>query len=292
LSVPETKLRRGNKRGRKQQRPHPFLKWVGGKGQLLAALMERVRAAGDFGRYHEPFVGGGALFFEMHRAGVLGPKHARLSDNNPRLIEAYRAVQTEPESLIKLLADHEAAHNEQYYYEMRATVPDTPVERAARIIYLNKTCFNGLYRENSKGLFNVPIGKYVNPCICDPENLRAVSQALQQAEIEEQPFAAVLDHAVPGDLVYFDPPYHPLSATSSFTSYNNVPFTEETQRELAAVFAKLHERGVKVLLSNSWSPLILEIYAGFQIDEVQATRMVNSNAAKRGKIAEALVRNF
>jgi len=248
--------------------------------------------ARPFKQYHEPFVGGGALFFDLYRRGAFKRRKAYLSDNNGRLIEAYLGVQQDVERVIALLELHRAAHNKDYYYEVRANVPDDPIERAARIIYLNKTCFNGLYRENSKGLFNVPMGRYKNPLICDAENLRAVSEALQAARIEQSPFADVVKRARRDDLVYFDPPYHPLSTTASFTAYHESGFAETDQRALGEVFRALDKKGVRVLLSNSMTPLIQEIYQDFHIDEVFATRNVNSRADRRGKIAEALVRNF
>jgi DNA adenine methylase len=271
--------------------PRPFLKWAGGKGQLLQHLLECVERADTFRRYHEPFVGGGALFFELSRTGRL-PKQAFLSDTNGPLIETYLAVRDCVEDVIKLLKEHKARHGEEYFYEVRARVPDTLPERAARIIYLNRTCFNGLYRENSKGEFNVPFGRYVDPPICDEENLRAASIALGKAQIEQQPFETVLDRAKPGDFIYFDPPYHPASRTSYFTSYDRNGFGEDDQRRLAFVFNELADRGVKVLLSNSMTPLVRSLYEGFTIDEVYANRAVNSRGDRRGKISEALVRNF
>ncbi|MBI5095017.1 MAG: DNA adenine methylase [Candidatus Hydrogenedentes bacterium] len=274
--------------------PRPFLKWVGGKGQLLEELLARVDKAGDFGRYHEPFVGGGALFFELARLGRLGRKKAFLSDTNNSLIETYEAVKEDVDAVIALLQDHKKKHSEQYFYEVRASVPSKLIARAARIIYLNKTCFNGLYRENSKGKFNTPFGKYKNPLICDEENLRAVSKALSVASLKNQAFDHVLEAAKPGDLVYFDPPYHPISKTASFTSYDKSGFGEDAQQKLADVFAELHHKGVLVLLSNSYTPLIQQLYKdrGFRIGTVQATRLVNSRADRRGKISEALIQNF
>lgn len=274
--------------------PKPFLKWAGGKGQLLDALMRRVRDAGPFCHYFEPFVGGGALFFGLYRAGLLDGRAVSLSDNNARLIDAYLGVRDGLDELIELLKRHAAAHSKDYYYAMRANVPETSVARAARIIYLNKTCFNGLFRENSKGEFNVPMGRYTEPIICDEANLRACSRVLQRVEIACRHFREVLDLARPGDFVYFDPPYHPLSATSSFTAYDKSGFGENDQRELAAVFTALTERGVKALLSNSMTPLITGLYAHphFRIEQVYATRAVNSRADRRGKIAEALIRNY
>jgi len=272
--------------------PRPFLKWAGGKGQLLAALRRCVRGAMPFLRYHEPFVGGGALFFDLWRSGVLAGKEAFLSDNNASLIDAYRGVKEDVEGVIRRLQKHAAVHGEEHYYAVRSEVPRGRVARAARIIYLNKTCYNGLFRENSRGEFNVPMGRYVNPAICDVENLRAVAAALSGVEVSRRHFREILETARAGDFVYFDPPYHPVSKTSSFTGYDKGRFGEEDQRELARVFAALSARGVKVLLSNSMTPLVRELYRDFRIEAVYATRAVNSLADRRGKIAEALVRNF
>ena len=173
------------------------------------------------------------------------------------------------------------------------TVPETLTARAARVIYLNKTCFNGLYRENSKGQFNVPMGSYKKPLICDEPNLRAVAVALSKAKIARRHFREVLDHSQPGDLVYFDPPYWPVSSTASFTSYAKDNFTRADQEELAEIAVKLKEAGVNVLLSNSDTPLIRSLYVKkFKIDTVHATRNVNSDPSKRGKINEVLVRSF
>jgi len=265
---------------------------VGGKGQLLPELLAAVEAAGAFANYHEPFVGGGALFFELSRREALKERKAYLSDNNMGLITAYSGVKKDATAVIALLQEHKARHCEAYFYQVRAEVPADPIERAARIIYLNKTCYNGLYRENSKGLFNTPFGRYKNPLICDEDNLRAVAKALQDAHIEQRPFDAVLDHAGKGDFVYFDPPYHPVSKTASFTSYDKGGFGEDQQRRLAEVFAELDRRGVKVLLSNSMTPFVEELYRAFTLREVFATRSVNSKADRRGKVSEALVANF
>lgn len=283
---------------RKIVTPRPFLKWVGGKGQLLPELLKRVEAAGNFGRYHEPFVGGGALFFELARRGDLGKKQAYLSDNNPRLVKAYQGIKHDVEAVIAALNDHKAAHGKEYFYEVRdqhnaSWNTETPVECAARIIYLNKTCFNGLYRENSRGEFNVPIGSYKNPGILDEENLRAAAIALKRARIENTHFGDVERRAHAGDFVYFDPPYHPLSTTSSFTAYDRGGFNEDSQRLLARVVGALTDKGVKVLLSNSDTPLIRDLYSPrFTVEHVLASRHVNSKADRRGKITEILVRNF
>lgn len=280
-----------HKIARRKVVPRPFLKWAGGKSQLLRELMARVARAKPYGRYHEPFVGGGALFFELARTGRLKRK-ACLSDNNANLIDAYRAVQENVERVVELLHEHKARHSKEYYYKVRAEVPQDLFGRAARIIYLNKTCYNGLFRENSKGEFNVPLGRYKNPMICDEENLRAVAQALRKARIEQRHFESVLDYAEPGDLVYFDPPYHPMSKTASFTAYDKGGFGEDSQRLLVKVFGKLSQNGVKVLLSNSMTPFVKELYGGFEIEKVFASRAVNSRADRRGKISEAMIGNF
>ena len=272
--------------------PQPFLKWVGGKRQLLDELRSRVLMARPHGRYHEPFVGGGALFFDLYGQQELGRSKAFLSDNNPRLIEAYEGVQRNVEQVIALLEKHQAAHSEEHYYRVRAAVPEDKIACAARLIYLNRTCFNGLYRENSKGEFNVPMGRYKNPLICNTPNLRAVSAALRRAQIRRSHFTAVFDHAVEGDLVYFDPPYDPVSKTANFTSYHRDPFGEDAQRSLADVFRRLDGRGVKLLLSNSDTPLIQELYAPYTVETVMACRRVNSRADKRGEVREVMVRNF
>ena len=277
--------------------PRPFLKWVGGKRQLLPELLARVERAGDFGRYHEPFVGGGALFFELYRLGKL-KRQAWLSDYNPRLIETYEGVRDHVDEVIALLEGHKKRHSEEHFYKVRALgegpekAGKTLAKRAARIIYLNKTCYNGLYRENSKGEFNSPFGRYKNPKICDQENLRAVSKALKKAKIETRHFETVVERAKPGDLVYFDPPYHPVSKTASFTSYDRGGFGEDSQRLLARDYGRLNEKGVKVLLSNSMCEFVRDLYGAYSIGEVSATRSVNSRADRRGKVSEALVRNF
>ena len=269
--------------------PRPFLKWVGGKGQLLAELTARVERAGDFGRYHEPFVGGGALFFELYRASRL-KKQAWLSDNNPRLIEAYIGVRDHVDEVIRLLKRHKRKHSEEYFYQVRGLgqannrARPSSAASAARTIYLNKTCYNGLYRENRKGEFNSPFGRYKNPPICDEENLRAVSKALKKAKIENRHFETVVDRARPA--------YHPVSKTASFTSYVSGGFGEDSQRLLARVYKQLNDKGVQVLLSNSMTGFVQDLYKPFRIDQVTANRAINSRPDRRGKVSEALVRNF
>ncbi len=273
--------------------PRPFLKWVGGKGQLLPELLAQVEKARPFNRYHEPFVGGGALFFELTRLGGLGRAKAFLTDTNPVLMAAYQGLREDVDGVVALLKQHTLMHGRDYYYDMRARHFDDAVEQAARVIYLNKTCFNGLFRENSKGEFNVPMGSYKNPMICDEDNLRACAEALKHAKLELRSFETVLDAAQVGDLVYFDPPYVPVSPTASFTAYDRKGFGPDAQRRLAEVFSSLDRKGVKVLLSNSYADLVHELYGtAFKIEVVLASRRVNSRADRRGPVKEALVSNF
>jgi DNA adenine methylase len=271
--------------------PRPFLKWAGGKGQLLPEILDAVDQAGPFRTFHEPFVGGGALFFALARAGRIGGR-ARLTDANPSLIDAYRGVRDELDAVIGLLQAHTRKHSEEHFYRVRAARPRGLAQRAARVIYLNKTCYNGLFRENSKGEFNTPFGRYKNPRICDEQNLRAVSAALARTELAAEDFTAVLDHAEPGDLVYFDPPYHPVSTTAYFTAYSRGGFGADAQRRLAEVFAELADRGVSVILSNSLTEFTRGLYASFPVREVLANRSVNSRIDRRGKVSEVLVTSF
>jgi DNA adenine methylase len=265
--------------------PRPFLKWVGGKGQLLAQYQPFFPT--DFTTYYEPFLGGGAVFFHLQ------PVQAQLMDINPELVNVYRCVRDQVEAVIHLLEQHQHQHSQDYYYQMRATLGRTDVEQAARLIYLNKTCYNGLYRENSKGQFNVPMGRYKAPKICHSELLRAASQALRRTQIEVQSFDKVRDLAQDSrDFVYFDPPYHPLSLTSRFTEYNRYAFSQTDQERLRDLFAELAQRGVKVMLSNSDCPFIRQLYQDFSIHTISASRAINSNAQKRGKINEVLVTSY
>lgn len=265
--------------------PRPFLKWAGGKGKLIQQYLPYLPT--DFKTYYEPFLGGGAVFFHLLPAAAI------LTDINPELINTYRCVRDQVEEVISLLEKHKLKHNKEYYYEMRSRAGNSDVERAARFIYLNKTCFNGLYRENSQGAFNVPIGKYKNPLICNAELLRSVSAALRTAQIEVRPFEAVLNFAKTGtDFVYFDPPYHPLSPTSNFTAYSRLGFTEADQIKLKETFATLAGWGVKVMLSNSDCCLIRELYQDFNIHPISAARAINSKSNKRGKIYEVLVTSY
>lgn len=264
--------------------PRPFLKWAGGKSKLIEQYTPYFPK--DFKTYYEPFLGGGAVFFHLQ------PKNAVISDINFELINTYCCVRDNLEQLIPLLEKHQQEHSNEYYYQVRGQFGNTEVERAARLIYLNKTCFNGLYRENSKGLFNVPIGRYKKPTICNTELLHLVSEALQSAQIAVRPFDCVVDYAKIDDFVYFDPPYYPLSPTSNFTAYSCYSFTKNEQIKLKNLFVELAERGVKVMLSNSDCPFIRELYYNFTIHEISAARTINSNAEKRGKITELLITSY
>lgn len=275
----------------------PFLKWAGGKGQLLPELTMRLPAR--FRRYHEPFVGGGALFFHLWNSGRL--RHsAVLSDSNPELITCYEVVRDQVEELIEILLELRPRFNDRaFFYEIRGwdRRPDfhqrPKVERAARTIFLNRTCYNGLYRLNNRGQFNAPFGNYRNPLIVDPENMREVSRALQDVELYVSDFSAVLQRAEPEDLIYFDPPYVPLSTTSSFTAYTHQGFPESEQRRLAEVFFALAERGCYVMLSNSYTELARTLYAGQPVHEsVYASRKINCDGTKRGTVAELIVCSY
>jgi DNA adenine methylase len=265
--------------------PRPFLKWAGGKGKLIQQYIPYFPKS--FKSYYEPFLGGGAIFF------YLNPHSAVLTDINPELVNAYRCVRDKVEELISALEEHQLRHCKDYYYQVRQDQCTTNIEKAARLIYLNKTCFNGLYRENSKGEFNVPIGKYKNPKICNPALLRSVSVALQNAQITVRAFEDILEHASNwDDFVYFDPPYYPLSPTSNFTAYSRYSFSQDDQIRLKYVFAELAERGVKVMLSNSDCEFIRELYRDFNISSITASRLINSNGTKRGKITEVLITSY
>jgi len=277
----------------------PFVKWAGGKSRLLGQLEPLLPAA--FDRHLEPFLGGGAVFFHLHNVRRL-PQGALLSDLNPELINCYRVLQDERAlpGLIDCLRSHQRhAMEKDYYYQLRAQDREPgfptrgPIERAARTIFLNHTCYNGLYRLNSKGQFNVPYGKWTRPPrIFDEDNLWACHRALKGAELGEESFEACLERARKGDFVYLDPPYHPLSPTSSFTTYTGSEFRERDQRRLAEAFRALDERGCLVMLSNSAAPLIRRLYRGFRFETVQAARAISCKGKGRGRIDELVVLNY
>lgn len=276
--------------------PSPFVKWAGGKGQLLLQLEPYLPAS--LAGYVEPFVGGGAVFFHLYRQGRLRGKEVVLIDSLEELINCYRMVRDQAEALIAELGRHEAGKTDrEYYYHVRAwdRQPDyarrSDLERAARFIFLNRTCYNGLYRVNRRGEFNVPFGRYRNPTINDPANLRAAGHALQGVRLLAGDFERCLEVAGVGDLVYLDPPYHPLSETASFTSYTAGDFGVDDQQRLAEVFRRLDRQGCQLMLSNSCTPLIEELYAGYEQIQVRASRPISARADRRGAIAELLVLN-
>ena len=272
----------------------PFLKWVGGKRALLPEILKQIPT--NFNNYFEPFVGGGALFFELKKLGLLDGKSVYLFDKNAELVNTYKIVRDNPSELLIVLNDFQKSHTEEFYYQIREMDRNenfktiNPILRAARFIYLNKTCFNGLYRVNSKGFFNVPMGKYKNPSICNSELIYDASYALKNTIIENYDFAEILNFANEKDFAYFDPPYYPLTTTSSFTSYNQDAFLDDEQRRLFEVFKKLHSKNMYVLHSNSDTDFIKNLYSEFEIEIVECPRFINSKSEGRGKIKEVLIR--
>ncbi len=265
----------------------PFVKWVGGKRSIASELVARLPQT--FDGYWEPFVGGGALFFEIH--GRL--TSAVLSDSNLDLAMAYNAVRRDPLSLIAKLEEHARKHSPAYFYKVRSQHDlQDPIDVAARLLYLNKTCYNGLYRVNKKGEFNVPIGSYVNPEIVQRENIMLCSAALQKAQIEYREFDTIKPAS--GDFVYCDPPYHPVNSTSSFTKYTKLEFGEKEQERLRDFALQLHKQGVKVMLSNSDTALIRSLYKDpiWRLATVQAPRNVNCKPEGRGAVSELIITNY
>ena len=271
-----------------QNKTYPIVKWVGGKRQLMFELLKNMPA--NYNRYFEPFISGGALFFELQ------PENAYISDMNEELINLYSVVRDDVDGLIEDLEKHEVS--KEYFLNIR-NIDRTEmfsklsnIERASRFIYLNRTCFNGLYRVNSQGQFNVPFGNYSNPRIIDENNLKNCSELLKNTEIKVADFSEILTKVQKGDFVYFDPPYVPLNDTSSFTSYTKAGFDIDMQFKLRDVCDELDSMGVKFMLSNSDTKLVNELYSNYEIKKVFATRAVNANADGRGKITEVLVRNY
>lgn len=276
----------------------PFLKWVGGKTQLLEQFNDLFPK--EFNTYIEPMVGGGAVFFHLYSTDQL-PNGAVLMDVSDELIQTYRVVKDQVDELVDVLRELKSKYEadpETVYYSIREwdRQPDyadrSPLEKAARTIFLNKTCYNGLYRVNKRGQFNTPIGRYKDPTVCDRENLLAVSKALESAQIMRMDFSRVTDIAEPGDFIYFDPPYHPLNDTSDFTSYTQGDFDKDDQVRLRDVFAELVDLGSKVMLSNSDTPFTRKLYNKFNIHTVSAKRHVNSKSSGRGEINEIVVTNY
>jgi DNA adenine methylase len=264
----------------------PFLKWAGGKSQLLARILPEL--PDRIATYYEPFIGGGAVFFAL--ANRKRFDRAVISDRNPALVEVYVSVRDEVRALIELLRAHSVhATDSEYYYEVRAALPRTDVERAARILFLNKTCYNGLYRVNRRGEFNVPFGKYAHPRVLNEELLLEASRALKGVTIENSDFDPMVKGAERGDAVYFDPPYHPLSPTASFTAYDANVFGLAEQGRLAQTYRGLCHRGISCVLSNSDCEVTRGLYRGLDVRTVSATRAINSRAERRGPITEILV---
>lgn len=271
----------------------PVVKWVGGKRQILDRIMKYMPE--NISTYYEPFLGGGAVLLELQ------PKKAVVNDINSELINVYQVIMGNVEELIEGLKQHQNNNNEEYYYKIREQDRDkesyhslTPIQRAARVIYLNKTCYNGLFRVNKAGEFNTPFGNYKNPNIVNEITLRAVNRYFNKAQITftSQDFEGVLKKARKGAFVYLDPPYDPVSDTASFTGYDKGGFDRDEQIRLKKVCDKLNDKGIKFLLSNSATDFIKELYQDYKIEVIQAKRAINSKADRRGEIDEVLVMNF
>ena len=275
----------------------PFLKWAGGKRQLLPEIVKYVPKLTSKHTYYEPFIGGGALLFELQ------PLKADINDRNGELINCYLVIKDSLDELMAELSKDKYSNNEKSYYDMRDLDRSTKkyaklsaVEKAARIIYLNKTCYNGLFRVNSQGQFNVPFGRYKNPNFLDDAVLRAVNKYLNSNRItlSNLDFEEAVKDAKKGDFIYLDPPYDPVSETASFTGYDVNGFNKDEQKRLKTVFDDLNNRGCKVMMSNSCTDFILDLNKDYQdtIKIVRATRSINSNALKRGMVNEVLVLNY
>ncbi len=267
------------------KKPEPFVKWVGGKRNLLQDILQLIPK--DFGTYYEPFIGGGALFFSLYDR----IKKAVLSDNNIELVLAYKVIQKDPEKLIERLKEHAEKNSEKYFYEIRNQQLEDSIEIAARFIYLNKTCYNGLYRVNKKGQFNVPVGSNDNPNIVQEENMWACHKALKNATITFSDFELITPQR--GDFVYFDPPYHPTSELS-FTKYTKESFSEKDQERLRDFIVRLTRKKVNIMLSNSKTKFIEELYSGKSFFKmvVSAPRYVNCKPDGRGDVEELLITNY
>ncbi|MFY9300064.1 MAG: DNA adenine methylase [Candidatus Nitrosotenuis sp.] len=274
--------------------PKPFVKWAGGKRQLIDVISENVPQ--EFGCYLEPFLGGGAVLFHLLQKNP--QMRCRVSDLNSDLVLAYVTIRDRVEELIQSLQNHAKNYHknpDSYYYDVRQNEPKNQIEKVSRLLFLNRTCFNGLYRVNSRGKFNVPLGRYSNPNIVNEENLLAVSHVLQSKRIQIscRDFAAVLQDAKKGDFVYFDPPYQPVSRTANFTSYTNKDFGYKDLKKLVAVSEKLADRGCKVLHSNSNTKEVQSLFSkDWEIVEISANRAINSDSTKRTGQTELLIKNY
>lgn len=268
-----------------RSRAKPILKWAGGKTRLLP-LLRACLSSQTFNRYFEPFLGGGAFFFD------LAPSSAYVSDSNRDLIQCYEAVRDFPNEVIAALLDRKVTEHE--FYKIRALDPESlgPVERASRFIYLNKTCYNGLYRVNKNGQFNTPYGRNSKVSLVDAKNVRAASRILKNASLIAQDYQVALSDARRGDFVYLDPPYLPVGKFSDFKRYTKEFFYEEDHRRLAELFQSLANRGCLVLLSNSYHDKIAELYSGFNQLTVKMPRFINCKGEGRGAVKELLISNF
>jgi len=266
-----------------------FVKWAGGKKQLINQF--KIYFPKEVTRYFDSFVGGGAVAFYIMK--YCNTKEVFLSDINEELINAYNVIKNDVDELIILLKEHKKNHNKEYYYETRKINPINlnNIEKAGRTIYLNKSCFNGLYRVNSKGIFNVPIGSSKNPHICPEEDLIEISKLIQNATIETKQFYEIKNKVRKDDFVYFDPPYYPLNK-QSFTTYTKTKFLEKEQENLAQLYHELNKKGAKVMLSNSDTEFIRNLYKDYTINIVKANRMINCDTTKRGKINEVVITNY
>ncbi|HJX51083.1 MAG TPA: DNA adenine methylase [Candidatus Nanoarchaeia archaeon] len=267
-----------------------FVKWAGGKKQLIEQFKPFFPENID--RYLEPFVGGGAVLFYILKK--YKPKEVFIFDINAELINTYEVIKNDVENLIKELKKLKEIHSKENYYKIREEDPKllSPLTRASRFIYLNKTCFNGLYRVNSKGGFNVPFNNSKNPLICPEIDLREISKLLQDVKIINKGFEECLKYADKNSFVYFDPPYYPLKKGKSFTTYTKGNFLEKEQKQLKEVFSKLDKKGCKVMLSNSDTDFIKGVYKNYNIRFVNANRMINCDGKGRGKIKEIVVTNY
>ena len=276
----------------------PFIKWVGGKGKLVPELVASLPK--QFGNYFEPFVGGGAFFLSLKQLDKIST--ASINDINSKLILAYLQIQQNPNELITLLKGIETKYKKlsneeqkEYFYQIRKKYNEEvldDIHTAAYLIFLNKTCFNGMYRENSKGQYNIPFGDQKNPTICDKENILSVSECLKNTKIANKSFDEVVEDCKEGDLIYFDPPYYPTNITSNFTSYNKNCFGPKEQELLRDVFVKLAKKGCFVMLSNSNTSFIEELYEGYHFSQIYAARSINSKGDKRGKVKELIITSY
>lgn len=277
------------------QKARPFVKWAGGKTRVVPQILQYFPA--EFKSYYEPFLGGGALYFSI------SPQNGCLNDINHVLIEAYLHIRDQLNELITdltLIQDHYYSldnldNKSEYYYEQRRvfnSLNEQSIHRTALFVFLNKTGYNGMYRENSSGGFNIPFGKRKNPIICDQENLTLVSAVLKQIDIKTGPYDEAVKNAVAGDFIYLDPPYEPLNGTSNFTEYQAGGFTQDDQRKLSNVFRELSEKGCLVMMSNSVADFVYELYVDFHINRITVSRGINSTKSSRGKIDELIITNY